>query len=248
MCFPYVRSTSWLEPYLLCFDAGRVHKIWRSVVKLRSRRPHIRIAQRATAANATASRRGYRVLRNDGRGRAAHGLGARRSLVWLGGVRLGGAPARRWGTRGTPRGLSHDSRARRRHRAQDAGLRSRCWRNSPRDWPRRTNGAAGPVRGGVAPRTMSAFEASKSFRLIRRDRSATPAFRRTFRRTRRRSNARRCLWRRVLESPDAALWSKVRDTVNATVDETIFYRLVNKLSVATADTLGDDLPRWSRSG
>jgi len=32
MCFPYVRSTSWLEPYLLCFDAGRVYKIWRSVV------------------------------------------------------------------------------------------------------------------------------------------------------------------------------------------------------------------------
>lgn len=41
---------------------------------------------------------------------------------------------------------------------------------------------------------------------------------------------------------DAALWSKVRDTVNATVDETIFYRLVNKLSAATADTLGDDPP------
>ena len=39
---------------------------------------------------------------------------------------------------------------------------------------------------------------------------------------------------------DTALWAKVRDTVNAAVTDAIFHRLVDKLSGATRDELGDD--------
>jgi hypothetical protein len=39
---------------------------------------------------------------------------------------------------------------------------------------------------------------------------------------------------------DAALWAKVRDTVGAAVTDAIFHRLVDKLSGATRDELGDD--------
>jgi len=39
---------------------------------------------------------------------------------------------------------------------------------------------------------------------------------------------------------DAALWSKVRDTVDAAVTDAIFQRLVSKLNAASGDGLGDD--------
>lgn len=39
---------------------------------------------------------------------------------------------------------------------------------------------------------------------------------------------------------DAALWAKVRDTVDAAVTDAIFHRLVSKLSAASGDDLGDD--------
>jgi hypothetical protein len=39
---------------------------------------------------------------------------------------------------------------------------------------------------------------------------------------------------------DAALWAKVRDTVNAAVTDAIFHRMVDKLNIATRDELGDD--------
>lgn len=39
---------------------------------------------------------------------------------------------------------------------------------------------------------------------------------------------------------DAALWAKVRDTVDAAVTDAIFRRLVSKLSAASGDGLGDD--------
>jgi hypothetical protein len=39
---------------------------------------------------------------------------------------------------------------------------------------------------------------------------------------------------------DAALWAKVRDTVNAAVTDALFHRLVDKLSGATHDNLADD--------
>jgi signal transduction histidine kinase len=39
---------------------------------------------------------------------------------------------------------------------------------------------------------------------------------------------------------DAALWSKVRDTVDAAVTDALFHRLVSKLNAASGDGLGDD--------
>lgn len=39
---------------------------------------------------------------------------------------------------------------------------------------------------------------------------------------------------------DAALWAKVRDTVDAAVTDAIFQRLVSKLRAASGDALGDD--------
>ncbi len=97
-----------------------------------------------------------------------------RRVAWLGGVRRKPRSGGAMGTRGTPRGLGHDSRARRRHRAQDAGLRSRCWRNSPRDWPRRTNGAGRTRAGRRGSSCTKRVWRLKSFRLIRRDQSAKP--------------------------------------------------------------------------